>query len=446
MNASGMLRPGALKRALLLSAVSLTALYGPTPAVAQAAPSPYTTGYRYDGMNRVVGVIMPDPDGAGTLAYGAVRNSYDAAGRLIKVEKGELASWQSDSVAPSAWTGFTVFESVETSWDVLDHKTQEQVRTGSAGAVFTLTQYDYDTLGRPSCAAVRMNPAVYGSLPGSACTLGTQGSAGPDRITKSVYDAAGELVQVRRAVATADEGADVTYSYTPNGGREYVIDANGNRAKLVADGFDRRVQWIFSATTRPGAYNDATQATALATAGSLNTGDFEQYGYDANGNRTALRKRDGLNFSYSYDALNRVTVKVVPERAGLSATNTRDVYYGYDAQGHQLWARFDSVSGEGISNNWDGLGRLQSTTQAIDGASRTISYLYDADGDRTRVTFPDGNYVAYSYDGLDRPLLVQRSGTATIASYGYNEYGVPGSANLGSFQYTAKRGFHRQRL
>jgi uncharacterized protein (DUF2147 family) len=100
---------------------------------------------------------------------------------------------------------------------------------------------------------MRMNPAVYASLPASACTLGTQGSDGPDRITKNVYDAAGQLVQVREGVGTSIEAAEATYSYTLNGKRDQVIDGNGNRAQLIYDGHDRQTRWVFPSTTRPGA-------------------------------------------------------------------------------------------------------------------------------------------------------------------------------------------------
>lgn len=64
-------------------------------------------------------------------------------------------------------------------------------------------------------------------------------------------------------------------------------------------------------------------------------------------------------------------------------------------------------------------------------------------GNRTRMTFPDGNYVTYSYDGLDRPISIQRSGTAAIASYGYNpdgtraSFGSNGSALITSYGYDA---------
>ena len=76
------------------------------PAAPPAAALPYTSSTRYDADGRVTGTIAPDPDGAGGNGAPAVRNSYDPAGRLVKVEQGALAAWQSGkSVAPSAWTG-----------------------------------------------------------------------------------------------------------------------------------------------------------------------------------------------------------------------------------------------------------------------------------------------------------------------------------------------------
>jgi hypothetical protein len=52
-------------------------------AAAQNAPAPYTTGLRYDADRRLTGTISPDPDGAGPLAFAAVRNTYDGAGNLV---------------------------------------------------------------------------------------------------------------------------------------------------------------------------------------------------------------------------------------------------------------------------------------------------------------------------------------------------------------------------
>jgi RHS repeat-associated protein len=394
-------------------------------AHAQSSASAYTYATRYDLAGRVVGTIAPDPDGSGTIHWAAVRNTYDVRGRLTKVEKGELSTWQSESVAPSSWPTaptsgyvYTVFQSVETDYDDLDRKITVRTKDGS-GNVTLLSHYSYDAAGKPLCTAVRMNPAVFGSVTSNACTLGTAGSNGPDRITKNFYDDAGQLTQVRKAMGTSSpalEQAYATYSYTANGKQEYVIDANGNKAKFEYDGFDRQVKWIFPSTTRPSSYNPSTVANALSTAGSVNTSDYEQYGYDPNGNRTSLRKRDASTIGYSYDALNRVLVKDIP------GTTSGDVYYGYDARGLQLFARFASTSGQGITTTYDGFGRLATSANNVGGTSRTLGYAYDADGNRTQLTFPDSQVFNYEYDGLDRMVAV-KEGSTQVATLAYDNQG-----------------------
>ena len=323
------------------------------------------------------------------------------------------------------------------------------VEESAAGTVRTVTQYSYDAVGRPDCTAVRMNPAVFGSLPG-ACTLGTEGSQGPDRITRNFYDAAGQRVQLREAVGTPVEAAEATWAYTLNGRISAVIDAEGNRATLRYDNHDRQDRWTFPSTTRPAAYNDSNQATALASAGSVNANDYEEYGYDAAGNRTSLRKRDGSTLTYSYDALNRMTLKVVPERPNgpqaLTTAQTRDVYYGYDLRGLQLYARFDSASGEGVTNAWDGFGRTASSSIDMGGTTRTLSYQYDANSNRIRITHPGGTYFTTDYDGLDRPTWMRELGVSAPLYIGYFSHGAAlgisrGNTTSTSFGYDGVQRF-----
>ena len=51
-----------------------------------------------------------------------------------------------------------------------------------------------------------------------------------------------------------------------------MIDGNGNRAELRYDGHGRQDRWTFPSTTRAASFNDATPATALATAGARQRG------------------------------------------------------------------------------------------------------------------------------------------------------------------------------
>ena len=99
----------ALHRTAFGGLIALAATLLAPVAQAQSAPSAFTSATRYDDERQVTGTIAPDPDGTGPLHYAAVRNSYDAAGRVIRVEKGELLNWQSESVAPANWTNFTIF-------------------------------------------------------------------------------------------------------------------------------------------------------------------------------------------------------------------------------------------------------------------------------------------------------------------------------------------------
>ena len=231
-------------------------------------------------MGRVTGTISPDPDGAGPRPHLAVRNTYDAVGRLTRVETGSLAAWQSEAVAPASWTGFTAAQTVDTLYDAMGRKTRESMSAG--GSVRSLTQYSYNGIGLVECTAVRMNPAAFASPPVSACTLGPEGSQGPDRITRNVHDAAGQILQVQRAYATPLQQNYASYSYSLNGQRTSVTDANANRADLRYDGHDRQVRWVFPSPT---------------TAGAVNENDYEAYAYDSNGNRTSLRKRDGTTIA-----------------------------------------------------------------------------------------------------------------------------------------------------
>ena len=411
LNSSTFLRFG------LATLVSTFALAPLVPAVAQTVqPSPYSTAVRYDFYGRATGTIAADPDGGGELKFPATRTSYDANGLVVKVETGTLYAWLPSNIAPVNWTGFTISSTQISTYDTMNQLVMKTM-AGSNGIVASAVQANYDRIGRPVCSATRMNAQAFNALPANACTVGTAGSQGPDRITRNIYDAAGQLLKVQKAVGTPEAQDYVTYNYTLNGKQASVKDANGNVASMTYDEFDRQTRWTFPSKT---------------SIGSVDASDFEEYGYDANGNLTSLRKRDGSIISYIYDALNRNTVKVVPERAGLSSTHTRDVYYGYDLRGLQTYARFDHESGEGVTNTYDGFGRPSSSTLTMDGVARTLTHSRDKNGNRTQVTYPDGNYFAFGYDGLDRMTAIGRNAPTGLAGIAYKPLGLMSVVSGGS--------------
>jgi YD repeat-containing protein len=272
----------------------------------------------------VTGTISPPASGT-QGPFLATRNSYDALGNLSTVEVGQLASWQGESIAPANWASFTPARTTSYSYDSYGRKTKEQHYAGAiaAGQIAAVTQYSYDLYGRVVCTAVRMDPAQWAGQ-SDPCVPQTSGPNGPDRITRTSYDYLGDVLVVQRAVGTQLQQNYETYTWnTSTGGAgkpATVADANGNLTTYTYGGtaLNLLTQWSFPSTT---------------AAGPSSTTDYEAYGYDANGNRTSLRKRDMRYIFYAYDALNRVISKAYPNGGA------RGVYYAYDLLGHQIAAR-----------------------------------------------------------------------------------------------------------
>lgn len=252
--------------------------------------------------------------------------------------------------------------------------------SAQADTVVSVTQISYDYRNNPICTAVRMNPSTFAALPTDPCTPSTAvGTSGPDRITQNVYDNASQLLATYEGVGTSDIRQYAYYNYTPNGQKAFEIDANHNKTTFTYDGFDRLSKVQYPNTT---AGNEISSTT-----------DYETFGYDANSNRTSYRRRNAQTVLYIYDNRNREIFKDLPAYAGSTATS-KDIYTGYDAQGHILYKRFASASGSGVSYAYDGLGRVSSTTD-ING--RTLLFNYLTNSQRNSMTFPDGQGQYYYY-------------------------------------------------
>jgi RHS repeat-associated protein len=161
---------------------------------------------------------------------------------------------------------------------------------------------------------------------------------------------------------------------------------------------------------------------------SVNTSDYEAYGYDGSGNRLTLRRRDGTTLGFAYDALNRMTTKTVP--ASVTGAAAYGVFYGYDLRGLQLYARFGSASGPGITNVYDGFGRLTASTTDMDGWPRTMNSAYDAGSRRTALTGDQGYNAGYAYDGLNRMTTYLEGGVWPVVQFSYDAAGQRSGAAM----------------
>jgi YD repeat-containing protein len=150
---------------------------------------------------------------------------------------------------------------------------------------------------------------------------------------------------------------------------------------------------------------------------SVSSTDYEQYSYGPNGNQLTARLRSGETATSSYDALGRLTQKA------FSGGTMPSVYYGYDLLGDLLYARYGSATVYGTTFTYDALQRKISEISSGSGYSRTMSSQYDLAGNRTRLTYPDGNYIQYTYDPLNRMKQVQQNGSTVMAEYSYDSLG-----------------------
>ena len=383
---------------------NLTSVDGPLAGTAD------TTTIRYDCMRRKIGTSSPDPDGAGSMKMRAVRYTYSVDGNLAKVEQGTVAS-----ASNADWANMTVLETAIVGFDSAARPSMYSI-AGPTGGTQALTQVSYDADGRPQCSAVRMNAAVFGSLPADACTLGTQGANGPDRITKLVYDPVGQVTQVQTGVGTSAARNERTLGYSNNGLVTSLTDGNNNLTTYQYDGHDRLSKTIYPSPTEG--------------AGTSNAGDYEQLTYEttASGTRTSetvssRRLRDGSSIAFSYDALDRLIFKDLPG-------TEPDVTYGYDNLGRLTSA---GQTGNSLAFTYDALGR--NLTQA--GAQGTVTSAYDLAGRRTQVTYPGGGlYVNYDYLLTGQVQKIREngatSGIGVLASYGYDDLGNRTSLTYGN--------------
>ncbi|WP_083836038.1 RHS repeat domain-containing protein [Sphingomonas elodea] len=352
------------------------------------------TRYRYDADRRVLGVVYPDPDGAGPLVRAAKKLNYDGFGRLEWAAEGTVTD---DSDA--SWNGFAEASRSTNSYNAADRVIRATV--AAAGTTYTVADYLYDGVGNQTCTIQYMNPANWGPQAGSCSPYQTGGPNGPDRVTQTAYDGLNRATKVTRGVGTAEVADDFQQGYSDNGRVLWVKDGNGNTTTYGYDGHDR-------------------QATT-----SFVDGSYEQLTYDAAGNVTARRRRDGQSIGYAYDSLNRLTYKDRPNNVYWET----DQSYGYDLLGRMTSAT-DS-NGRTLSFTYDALGRRRNQTDNWYGFGNASSE-YDAASRRTRLTWGDGFFVTYEYNNLAAITVIRENGGFVLASFGYDSLGRRTSLTRGN--------------
>jgi RHS repeat-associated protein len=242
-----------------------------------------------------------------------------------------------------------------------------------------------------------MNKSTFFPPYGDPCTPGSPGPDGPDRITRYTTSIRGHVLTEERGVGTNLAQTYVTNTWLLDTLLSQV-DANGNKTDLRPDSYGRLKRRVYPSPSLPG---------------SLNENDYEEYGYDANGNVTSERKRNSQTITYTYDANNRPTKKDISDNS-----KGDDTEYDYDARGLTLFSRFVNSPAIGVFNQFDGFGRLKVANNVMPlgtgTVSRVLQYDYDANGNRIQVKHPDNVAINYAFDSLNRVRCVSEGGDCGI--------------------------------
>ena len=365
-----------------------------------------TTHFVYDPARQLEGTISPDPDGGDLLLRRATRFTYNDDGQVTLVRQGTVTS-------TTPWTGWTSLQQIATGYDFVGRPVQQSLSDGTT--TFSVVQASYDAANRLECTAVRMNTSVFGSLPSSACTLSTQGSNGPDRITRMSYNNADQPTKATRGYGTSNAVDEWTATYTNNGLIATLADAESHLTTYEYDGFDRLRKLRFPNPSSSGS----------------STADYEQYTFDAGSRMIEQRRRDNTTLTMSYDNLNRLT-SVTPSANGAAVSMT------YDLMNRQLT---QAISGHTLTFGYDQLSRVTSAQSPLG----TVSYAYDEASRRTRMTWPDSYCVSYGYNLTHEVTAIREGGTncdtTTLAAYDFDNLGRRTSLTRGASTSVTSYGY-----
>jgi RHS repeat-associated protein len=374
-----------------------TTVFSKKPPADPAEPADYTTTYSFDGRDRLTDVTQPRGN---KLHY----DYEDSTNRLTDTIRMDAAGNQQ--------------ERLHLTMNAIGDRVQEEAQSCNTPAVSCATwttrrteSFKYDTNNRlievdhPVPAGSK---ALYGyDTRGNLTRVQDERHSAAN--TTYAYDFLNRLTTVTQK-QTLVGGPDVItlYAYDKQDNLISVTDPNSNVTTYSYDDF-RRLQ---------------TQTSPVS--GATN------YSYDTAGNLTSTTDSNNAVTVRTYDAANRPT-GATSTRSGLP---TEAVTWTYDdaTAGAYGTGRLASMSDPSGSSTYayERRGLLRSESRTIEGNSYSQAYAYDANGNRSALTYPSGRRVDYTFDFADRPFSAVSGGTTYVSSASYAPFGPETQLSFGN--------------
>ena len=230
------------------------------------------------------------------------------------------------------------------------------------------------------------------------------------------YDNANRMTSILRSLVnstgangpTATTQASVSYAFNNANRLTSATDNVSNRTVSYGYDSDQNVNQV----TYPGgtvANYGYDARNALSTISDA--GGYQLVGYTLDQAKRLVKQSlaNGLEADYSYDNANRVT-KIVLCQSATPANVVRSFAYGYDAVGNKLWVQYQDGTGDvyqydatyQVTGVKYGVSNPQAGYAAASNAVRTVTYAYDAVGNRTSVNDSAGASTTYTTNNLNQ--------------------------------------------
>ena len=256
------------------------------------------------------------------------------------------------------------------------------------------TAYTYDALGRLLSETVTDTLVSPNTTRTSSWTYTPQGlvataTAPNGGVTTYTYDTAGNALKVTRPL-----GHVTSYTYDSANRVVSQTAPNGLVITYTWDARDRLLtQTVGAGLTGAQTTTLTYKPTGLLATMSLPTGLVISYSHDAAHRLTGWTNNRGESGSFTLDAMGNRTSEQIKDNAGAVA-----------------WAASTSVNA---------INRVATTTQGQGTATQSSSFVYDANGERTRSTNGLNQSTQFGLDGLRRVTTLTDPANAT-ARLSYN--------------------------